>query len=106
MIREAIRAERSIMERCVHIYMQRFDLYQRVMFVPKPLVYEKHEPGSATGPAIRLQDEQAQELMDDLWRAGFRPAEVGTAGQLAATERHLKDLQELVEQVLPRALRK
>lgn len=35
----------------------------------------------------------AQQLMDDLWRGGIRPSEgSGSAGQLAATERHLADM--------------
>lgn len=40
---------------------------------------------------------QAQELMDDLWRCGVRPTEgAGTAGSMAATQRHLEDMRELV----------
>lgn len=36
---------------------------------------------------------EAQELMDNLWRCGFRPTEgKGSAGQLAATDRHLQDM--------------
>ena len=33
-------------------------------------------------------------LMDELWQCGFRPSEgSGSAGSLAATERHLRDMQ-------------
>jgi hypothetical protein len=40
---------------------------------------------------------EMQELMDALWRCGLRPTEgVGSVGALAATERHLKDMQRLV----------
>lgn len=47
--------------------------------------------------AFQLSDIQTQELMDNLWSAGFRPTEgSGSAGALAATERHLRDLQRLV----------
>lgn len=39
----------------------------------------------------------AQALMDELWGCGLRPTEgTGSAGSLAATERHLADLQKLV----------
>lgn len=35
----------------------------------------------------------AQILMDELWRCGIRPTEgTGSAGSLAATERHLEDM--------------
>lgn len=45
-------------------------------------------------PAISMHNGTAQQLMDELWRIGFRPAEgTGSAGALAATERHLKDMQ-------------
>lgn len=45
-------------------------------------------------PAIRLTTTSAQQLMDELWRCGLRPSEgTGSAGSLAATERHLKDMQ-------------
>ncbi len=47
--------------------------------------------------AMRLSDCQAQELMDRLWAAGLRPTEgKGSAGALAATERHLEDMRRLV----------
>jgi hypothetical protein len=44
-------------------------------------------------PFMRLGAEQAQQLMDELWRCGIRPAEgAGSVGQLGATERHLADM--------------
>jgi len=47
--------------------------------------------------AMQLRDEQAQDLMDKLWQAGYRPTEgKGSAGALAATERHLEDMRRLV----------
>ena len=47
--------------------------------------------------ALRLADCRAQELMDRLWTAGLRPTEGrGSAGALAATERHLEDMRKLV----------
>jgi hypothetical protein len=47
--------------------------------------------------ALRLSDCQAQDLMDRLWAAGLRPVEGrGSAGALAATERHLEDMRKLV----------
>lgn len=38
----------------------------------------------------------AQELMDSLWQCGLRPSEgSGSAGALAATERHLADMRQI-----------
>lgn len=57
-----------------------------------------------TPPALRLDYALAQRLMDELWKCGLRPKEgTGSAGAMAATERHLADLQKLVDRfVVPR----
>ena len=48
-------------------------------------------------PVFDLRKDEAQQLMDELWRAGLRPSEgTGSAGSLAATERHLADMRALV----------
>jgi len=60
-----------------------------------PLTMQRREPGTyITEPTFDLTGDAAQTLMDDLWHCGFRPSEgAGSAGSLAATERHLKDMQ-------------
>ncbi len=53
-------------------------------------------------PTFSLTHEAAQTLMDDLWHAGLRPTEgTGSAGALAATQAHLKDMQRLVFKDFP-----
>lgn len=53
--------------------------------------------GASQGPTCVLDQDRAQQLMDGLWVAGLRPSEgTGSAGALAATQAHLKDLQRLV----------
>ena len=48
-------------------------------------------------PSMVLQYDEPQELMDQLWSCGIRPTEgSGSAGSLAATERHLMDMQRIV----------
>ena len=66
-------------------------------FVGKPIIMEKIEQGEFVGESsINLKNDQAQGLMDELWRCGLRPSEgTGSAGSLAATERHLKDMQKI-----------
>lgn len=45
-------------------------------------------------PAMRMSHQQGQQLMDQLWNCGLRPTEgSGSAGSLAATQAHLKDMQ-------------
>lgn len=44
-------------------------------------------------PAFRVARESAQKLIDALWDCGLRPTEgSGSAGSLAATEKHLQDM--------------
>ena len=51
-------------------------------------------------PSLRLTNLQAQALMDQLWQCGLRPTEGnGSAGSLAATERHLADMRAIVAKV-------
>lgn len=47
-------------------------------------------------PMLGLDYEDAIRLMDELWNCGIRPTDVGGLGELAATKRHLADLQKLV----------
>ena len=62
--------------------------------VAAPITMVRHEPNHMVEPMLRLSIQQAQQLMDELWQCGVRPTEgSGSAGSLAATERHLKDMQ-------------
>lgn len=45
---------------------------------------------------VNLKPEHAQQLIDQLWDCGLRPTEgTGSAGQLAATQKHLADMKEI-----------
>ena len=53
--------------------------------------------GEIIAPTFSLKNDEAQELMDNLWKLGFRPSEgTGSAGSLAATQKHLEDMRRLV----------
>lgn len=53
--------------------------------------------GAFIPPTVRLETDEAQQLMDALWDCGLRPTEgKGSAGALAATQRHLDDMRKLV----------
>lgn len=61
------------------------------------MTFYDHRPGEEVKPTTRISMEDAQTLMDDLWRSGLRPTEgAGSAGSLAATQRHLDDMRSLV----------
>jgi len=67
-------------------------------FVGAPVeLNEIHPDAHIVENTLDLDMKGAQVLMDDLWRCGIRPTEgAGSAGSLAATERHLADLQKIV----------
>ena len=52
-------------------------------------------------PTMTLTYSAAQMLIDELWACGLRPSEgTGSAGSMAATERHLKDMQSVAKGLL------
>lgn len=65
--------------------------------VAKPIEWNERQRSTATPsePTLRMDHAGAQSLMDALWGVGVRPTEVGTAGQLSATERHLTDMRRI-----------
>ncbi len=64
--------------------------------VARTVTLEEISPGVCCEPTIRLEYDEAQQLMDDLWQAGLRPAEgSGSAGSLRATEKHLEDMRKI-----------
>ncbi len=67
-------------------------------FLGEPVIMSVLRDGCAVmEPTMSLEQESAQQLMDQLWHCGLRPSEgSGSAGSLAATERHLEDMRKLV----------
>lgn len=63
----------------------------------KDIVLEKHAVCTLGGPSFHLNQEEAQQLFDDLWLAGFRPTE-GYKGPEAfvAQGEHLKDMRKML----------
>lgn len=68
----------------------------------EPVVFKEVENvGGYNPPFLSLQFDEAQRLMDELWNCGLRPTDgSGSAGSLAATEKHLKDMSEIAKGLL------
>jgi hypothetical protein len=66
--------------------------------VVEPLSFRNIERGyRISEPTFRMSYDEAQMLMDELYRAGLRPTEArSSAGQLQAMENHLNDMRRLV----------
>ncbi len=74
----------------------------RMVAKPVEFVAVEHEH-LATEPTMTFGLDVAQQLIDELWRCGLRPTEgSGSAGSLAATERHLADMRALVFKTEPK----
>ena len=56
-------------------------------------------PGLEQPVTTLVEKPQVQQLMDDLWAQGFRPAEWGHEGQVKALGDHLQDMRRLVFEV-------
>jgi hypothetical protein len=63
----------------------------------------KHDGTETRAEAMSLEPSEAQNLMDSLWDAGLRPSEgSGSAGAMAATQKHLEDMRTLVFKIKKR----
>lgn len=72
---------------------------QPLQFVDTTATADNYNPCEAA--AIRMKRDEAQSLMDELWRIGLRPTEgSGSAGSLAATQEHLRDMRSIVAKQL------
>lgn len=88
-----VRAHAAMWRRCVEILI----VDKQTNSVCHNLEFTKHYPGDPMKPTFSLDLDRAQELMDELWNCGLRPTEgTGSAGALAATQRHLDDMRKLV----------
>lgn len=79
----------------------------RTIAFARDITFEKFEPAKGIGAAeaMRLSYDEAQAMCDALWNAGLRPTQGhGSAGQLAATEKHLEDMRTLSNKLLGKVL--
>jgi len=66
---------------------------QRTSYAAPRLELIEREQMAVLEPFLELQPCEAQKLMDDLWDCGLRPSEgSGSAGAMAATQKHLQDM--------------
>lgn len=93
-----LRAERSFEMNGfrIHCY-ERVDA-EHIAVVSNPLVLEVVPFPSRDTTLLSIHEEQAQVLMDDLWRAGVRPTDFqDPGGEVAAQRAHITDLQRVLD---------
>ncbi len=88
--------ERSPMRRLIDFWLVQ-GLGTGEHYFAQPVVMEsKDDVGVSELPTFSLSYDDAQKLIDELWRCGLRPTEgTGSAGALAATQKHLDDMREI-----------
>jgi hypothetical protein len=67
------------------------------LHIADPIMFRDVPIGTRIEPCVELTSDAAQTLMDELWNIGVRPTEGhGSTGQIAATEKHLDDMRQLL----------
>jgi hypothetical protein len=95
-----IMARREDWQEGVSIYMRQRTVGEGTRMVA-PVTWVECGEGYMRPPLITLRIQQAQQLMDELWQCGLRPTEgTGSAGSLAATQAHLKDMRAIAMNLL------
>lgn len=65
--------------------------------VAECLVFKDAKLGEVSDPMMRLSNQEAQDLADQLYACGISPSKLaGSTGQLAAVSYHLEDMRKLV----------
>lgn len=82
-----------------------FTFYDRdsngIMRAVTDMVIEEVKEGSIVPITTHISLQDAQSLIDQLWDCGLRPTEgTGSAGSLAATQKHLNDMRKIVSKKL------
>lgn len=63
----------------------------------QPIMFKTLEADEDPQACFSMSLHTAQGLMDELWDCGIRPSEgSGSAGAMAATQKHLEDMRKLV----------
>jgi hypothetical protein len=100
-MRLSILLDRRIWRNTIAVLIAERNHHGEIIAYAEPMQLTKLTPEQRGGDELRetmnLHDEEAQQLLDELWRIGIRPSNgEGSVGQLAATERHLADMRTLV----------
>lgn len=62
-----------------------------------PVTLKSRERGTQQEPFLDLGRDEAQQLFESLWKAGFRPKDgTGNGGHIEAIKYHLEDMRRLV----------
>ena len=90
-----LRAERSHSSFGINLYLNKPNA-NGDFFSVTDVTIKTVKRGELIQPLTNIGSDVAQVLMDDLWNCGIRPTEgSGSAGSLAAVEKHLEDMRKI-----------
>lgn len=96
--------EESPMSGKVNFYFRSVDGNLRGVGLPVAMELQQFVQVKQMLPTISIEEDEAkpmlQSMLDQLWKLGYRPKDIGTAGHLAATQAHLADFRALVSKTL------
>jgi hypothetical protein len=80
-----------------HLDILFYECQDGKVFTATQLQFHAVEEGDPLPPTTQISHIMAQQLMDELYRAGVRPTEAAdNAGELKGTKAHLEDMRRLV----------
>lgn len=83
------------------IQVQFLSRTESALYVAEPPILKQINAGEYAPPFLKISTTEAQQMIDELWNCGLRPSEgTGSAGALAATERHLADMKAIAFKAL------
>jgi hypothetical protein len=95
-----IHMHKDIFDDMIKVLICQKDFEGRLTAAGTHVVLEYLRPedeGILINPTFTIDHDAAQQLLNELWHLGFRPADgTGSAGQLQATEKHLEDMRQMV----------
>ncbi len=81
----------------IAVRIGRGDRSQGTFQIAEPIVFRDTKAGTIVTPMLHLNNQEAQDLMDQLYACGISPSKLaGSTGQLSAVQYHLEDMRKLV----------
>lgn len=87
------RAEQSLYRNAVDFLVGIDREHDAIVGQPVDILMVQTEPGQICQPTLSIQPEEAQQIINELWRIGFRPKDgSGAVAHTEALQRHLDDM--------------
>ncbi len=102
MVRDTIwRIEQSIYRDTVDFLVLQEREFGQTVGQPTDIMMVDREPAQLCQPTLQIHPEEAQQIINELWRIGFRPKDgTGAVAHTESLQSHLDDLRKIAFHVL------